>query len=125
MTKARPTTASPQTAATTRAANTVKLCVRLLDAVNLPLRARVMFQGELTGYISEAIESVDLTSVPLVEIRDAKAKDTTIRVSDTLFKSLHAASEARGVSINVLVNTAIAHWLERKQRRIVRYRTKR
>jgi hypothetical protein len=100
----------------------VKLCVRLLDAVNLPLRDRVRFQGELAGYICEAIESVDLASVPLVVIRDAKAKDTTIRVTDTIFKRLRAASDARGASINVLVNTAVAHWLESTQRRTVRYR---
>jgi hypothetical protein len=124
MTRARKTTEAAHTAPTT-AANTVKLCVRLLDAVNLPLRDRVRFQGELAGYICEAIASVDLASVPLVVIRDAKAKDTTIRVTDTIFKRLRAASDARGASINVLVNTAVAHWLERTQRRTVRYRTTR
>ena len=102
----------------------MKLCVRLLDAVNFPLRDLVRFQGELAGYISEAIETVDLKTVPLVVIRDAKSRDTTIRVSEKVFKRLSAASKARDASVNVLINTAIAHWLEKQKRRSVRFQPK-
>ncbi len=103
----------------------MKLCVRLLDAVNLPLRDLVRFQGELAGYISEAVEKVDLITVPLVVIREAKSRDTTIRVSEAVFKRLSAASKARDASVNVLINTAIAHWLEKQKRRSVRFEPKR
>ena len=101
----------------------VKLAVRLLDSVNLPLRDLVRFQGEFAGYIVEAIESVDLTKVPLVVIRDPKARDTTIRVSEVIFERLSSVAKERRTSVNALVNTALAHWLQTRQRRdMVRFR---
>ncbi len=102
----------------------VKLAVRLLDSVNLPLRDLVRFQGEFAGYIVEAIESVDLTKVPLVVIRDPKARDTTIRVSEAIFERLSSIAKERRTSVNALVNTALAHWLQTRQRReLVRFRS--
>jgi len=103
---------------------TVKLAVRLLDSVNLPLRDLVRFQGELARYIVEAIESVDLSKVPLVVIRDPKSRDTTVRVSEPLFERLSNVAKERRTSVNVLVNTAVAHWLRTRQRReVVRFRS--
>ena len=102
------------------AERTVKLCVRLMDEINFPLRDLVRFQGELTAYIIQAIESVDLSTVPLVVIRDVKAKDTTIRVPEPVHRRLSELGKARGTSVNVLINTAVAHWLEGQQKRRVR-----
>lgn len=116
---------SGDAAAATTPAQTgnVKLAVRLLDSVNLPLRDLVRFQGEFAGYIVEAIESVDLAKVPLVVIRDPKARDTTIRVSEAIFERLSSIAKERRTSVNALVNTAIAHWLQTRQRRdLVRFR---
>jgi len=102
----------------------VKLAVRLLDSVNLPLRDLVRFQGEFAGYIVEAIESVDLAKVPLVVIRDPKARDTTVRVNEKVFQRLSTVAKDRRTSVNVLVNTAVAHWLQTRQRRdVVRFRS--
>ena len=103
------------TAGATRAATTVKLCVRLLDAVNLPLRDLVRFQGELAGFISEAIETVDLDKVPLVVIRDAKAKDTTIRVNESVFDRL--ATRAFAARLAVVGRLAVEHLGEDARRR--------
>lgn len=63
----------------------------------------VRFQGELAGYIMEAVQTVDLKAVPLVVIRDAKAKDTTIRVSEEVFNRLSEISKARKASVNALI----------------------
>lgn len=102
-------------------ANTVKLCIRLLDTLNDPLRDLVRYQGQLGGFVGEAVESVDLTRVPLVVIRDTKAKDTTVRVTEAVFKRLSKMSKLREASVNVLVNTAIAHWLKSRERKRVRF----
>lgn len=112
------TEASPQHA------GTVKIAVRLLESVNGPLRDLVRYQGELAGFVNDAIKTVDLNSEPLVIIRDQKAKDTTVRVDKDTFDNLVAIAKKRATSLNVLVNTAIAHWLrKRTPRNEVRFRT--
>lgn len=103
-------------------ANTVKICIRLVDPVNLPLRELVHYQGELTAYIVEAVESVDLGTVPLLSIHDVRGKDTTIRVSEGLFARLSKFSKERKASVNVLINTAVALWLETKRKGKLRWR---
>ncbi len=103
---------------------TVKIAVRLLESVNGPLRDLVRYQGELAGFVNDAIRTVDLKSEPLVVIRDQKAKDTTIRVDRETFENLVRIAKERATSLNVLVNTAIAHWLrKRTPRNEVRFRT--
>lgn len=105
---------------------TVRISVRFLDAVDLPLRARVMRQGEFVAFVCEAIETTDLAKVPLVVITNSKAKDTTIRVSEPIFVKLHRIAKERKTSVNVLINTAVAHWLDQKQKReVVQFRTDR
>ena len=112
------------TEALTQQAGTVKIAVRLLESVNGPLRDLVRYQGELAGFVNDAIKTVDLNSEPLVVIRDQKAKDTTIRVDKETFDNLVGIAKQRATSLNVLVNTAIAHWLrKRTPRNEVRFRT--
>lgn len=98
----------------TESEKTVKVCVRMLDSVNIPLRDRVRFQGELAAYVAEAILTVDLDNVPLVVIRDPKSRDTTLRLPQRAFERLDGIRKRRKTSINALVNTAVAHWLEGK-----------
>ena len=112
------------TEALTQQAGTVKIAVRLLESVNGPLRDLVRYQGELAGFVNDAIKTVDLNGEPLVVIRDQKAKDTTIRVDKETFDNLVGIAKQRATSLNVLVNTAIAHWLrKRTPRNEVRFRT--
>ncbi len=111
---------APASTESAGAERTVKLCVRLMDEVNFPLRDLVRFQGELTAYIIQAVESVDLLKVPLVVIRDVKAKDTTIRVPEAVHRRLAELGKERSASVNVLINTAVAHWLEGQQKKRVR-----
>jgi len=112
------------TEAPTQQAGTVKIAVRLLESVNGPLRDLVRYQGELAGFVNDAIKTVDLNGEPLVVIRDQKAKDTTIRVDKETFDNLVGIAKQRATSLNVLVNTAIAHWLrKRTPRNEVRFRT--
>jgi hypothetical protein len=114
---------SSQTVEQRPKASTVRIGVRLLDAIDGPLRELCRHQGDFAANIVDAVMTVDLAAVPLVVIRDKKVKDTTVRVEEDVFRRLSAISESRRTSVNILVNTAVAHWLESKRRRnVVRYR---
>lgn len=93
---------------------TVKIAVRLLDSLNGPLRQLVQYQGELASFVNEALRTVDLKNEPLVVIRDLKVRDTSVRVEQGTFQKLVATAKERKTSVNILVNTAIAHWLGRR-----------
>lgn len=104
-------------------ARVVRLGVRLLEAVDGPLREMNRVQGDFVGNIVAAVKSVDLRKVPLVVIRNPKVRETTIRLDEELFNELVAIKLERETSINVLLNTALAHWLEeQKRRRVVEFR---
>jgi Na+/phosphate symporter len=95
---------------------TIKLGVRLLDAIQTPLRDLVRFQGDLAKFIVEAIETVDVEHVPLVVMSEPKARDTTIRVSKEIFDRLADTAKKRNTSMNAILNTAVAHWLQKQAR---------
>ncbi len=95
---------------------TFKLGVRLLDAIQTPLRELVRFQGDLAKFIIDAIETVDVEHVPLVVITEPKARDTTVRVTKQVFDRLSRTAKKRKTSMNVILNTAVAHWLEQRAR---------
>jgi hypothetical protein len=90
---------------------TIRLCVRLLDEIDEPLRRKVRYQGDFQRFVIEAIETTDLGSAPLAVIRNPKVRNTTIRVSEELFLRLSVAAAARDTSVNVLVNTAVSCWI--------------
>lgn len=101
---------------------TFKLGVRLLEAVEEPLRDLVRFQGDLAKFIVEAIETVDLDKARLVVITERKTRDTTVRVTKPVFDRLSAAAKRRGTSMNAILNTAVAHWLQtRRKRKVVKF----
>jgi hypothetical protein len=64
------------------------------------------YRGDLSAMIIEAINAVDLKSVRLVELAsDSRLRSTTVVLPE----------KARTASMNIMVNTAVAHWLAAKK----------
>lgn len=99
-------------------AESFKLGVRLLQPLNDGLRRRARYKGDLTKFIVEAIMEVELERVRLVVIDEPKIADTSIQVEKPVFVRLSTLAKKRGTSMNVLVNTAAAHWLDSKNPRV-------
>ena len=94
---------------------TIKLAVRLLEGLNSPLRAMTQYRGDLSEIVMEAIDQVNLSEAPLVDIRASKANETCVMLSEASLRSLKKIAKQRDASLNVLVNTAVAHWLADKK----------
>ena len=93
-----------------------KLVIRLLPGLNDHLRAEMRYRGDLQSMILEAVNSVDLESVRLVElISETRMSTTMVGVPPLIHKHLKDLAKARNTSMNVMVNTAIAHWLAGKK----------
>lgn len=93
--------------------NVIKLAVRLDEGINDALRTLVRYRGDLAKFAVEALETVDLADVALVN-PETMVRDTTISMSVSLHKNLKKLADQRGISMNIAVNTALAHWLAAK-----------
>ena len=94
--------------------HTPKLVVRLTEAINEGIRSVIRYRGELSGTVVEAIHAVDLATVPLVDLENKKLRLTTVTLPAETHKKLKRLAKKRATSMNVMVNTAIAHWLSQK-----------
>jgi hypothetical protein len=93
-----------------------KLVIRLLPGLNEHLRAEMRYRGDLQAMIIEAINSVDLENVRLVElISETRMSTTMIGLPPAIHAHLKHLAKARNASMNVIVNTAVAHWLAGKK----------
>ena len=90
-----------------------RFLVRLLAPINETLRHKAMYRGDLSEMVVQALESVDLSTVPLVAMKwgQEEFSGMTIQIPVKLRDKLVAASKRRAVSINTLINTALVHWL--------------
>jgi hypothetical protein len=89
-----------------------RLAYRLMLTLDDALRTLMRRRGELSKYMLEALESADLLTIPLVDIRaEAKAPEVNMRLPVELHDKVRAAAEKRGESLNTIVNSAIAQWL--------------
>lgn len=89
----------------------VKLAVRFLTVLNAPLRTLTQYRGDLSSMVMDAVKSVDLVSIQLIDIRMEKEEETCLMLSEESMRALKKAAKQREVSLNVLINTAVAHWL--------------
>ena len=96
-------------------AKTIKLAIRFLTGLNGPLRSQTQYRGDLSQIVMDALLQVDLGNVALIDIREPKEEETCLMLSEDSMKALKKASKQREVSLNVLVNTAVAHWLSEKK----------
>jgi hypothetical protein len=92
----------------------IKLAIRLNEGVNEALRSLIRYRGDLSVMAIEALESVDLATVMLVSVEEKMVRDTTISLPRPLHKKLKQISADRDSSMNILVNTGLAHWLAKK-----------
>ena len=95
--------------------NRIRLAYRLLNTLDDALRTLMKRRGELSAYMIDALESADFLKMPLVDITmEAKAPEVNMFMSDELYKKIRATAEKRDVSLNVIVNSAMAQWLAKK-----------
>jgi hypothetical protein len=93
---------------------TLKLAIRLNEAVNDALRSLIRYRGDLSGMAIEALTTADLTAARLVSVEEKMVRDTTITIPRALHKKLQKVAEDRDTSMNILVNTGLAYWLAAK-----------
>jgi hypothetical protein len=93
---------------------TIKLAIRLNEGINEALRTLIRYRGDLSTMALEALDSVDLTRAALVSVEERMVRDTTISMPRMLHKKLKKIADERDSSMNILVNTALAHWLAKK-----------
>ena len=95
--------------------NRVRLAYRLLNTLDDALRTLMKRRGELSAYMIEALESADFAKMALVDINmEPKAPEVNMFMPDALYKKIRATAEKRDVSLNVVVNSAMASWLSKK-----------
>lgn len=95
--------------------NRIRLAYRLLNTLDDALRTMMKRRGELSQYMIEALDSADFNKMPLVDITmEAKAPEVNMFMPDELYKKIRASAEKRDVSLNVIVNSAMAQWLSKK-----------
>ena len=94
--------------------STLKLAIRLTEGVNDALRTLIRYRGDLSAMAIEALTAVNLESVGLVSVEEEMVRDTTITLTRAMHKKLKRISDDRDTSMNILVNTGLAHWLAAK-----------
>ncbi len=95
--------------------NRVRLAYRLLSTLDDALRTLMKRRGELSAYMVEALETTDFAKMALVDINmEAKAPEVNMFMPDSLYKKIRTTAEKRDVSLNVVVNSAMASWLSNK-----------
>jgi hypothetical protein len=85
--------------------------VRLLVSLDKLLREKRRYQGDLSASINDALLAVNLNTVKLVTLQGKKkqtARETQVVLLRRLIRRLHHVAEARGCSINQLVNSGLA-----------------
>jgi len=93
-----------------------KLVIRLLSGLSEHLRSEMRYRGDLSSMVIEALSSVDLEIVPLVDMGiESRLKTTTVALPPQLHARIKTLAKARSSSMNEMVNTAIAHWLAGKK----------
>ena len=105
--------AKPETG--TKSEVRVRLAYRLLFTLDDALRTLMKRRGELSMYVLEALESADFQKMRLVDINlEIKAPEVNMFMPTELYQKIRAAAETRDVSLNVIVNSAMAQWLAKR-----------
>jgi hypothetical protein len=92
--------------------------VRLLVGLDKLLREKRRYQGDLSASINDALLAVNLNTVKLVTLQGKKkqtARETQVVLLRRLIRTLHHVAEARGCSINQLVNSGLAAYYSTDQ----------
>ena len=85
--------------------------VRLLVGLDKLLREKRRYQGDLSASINDALLAVNLNTVKLVTLQGKKkqtAPETQVVLLRPLIRRIKRIADARGCSINRLVNSGLA-----------------
>lgn len=88
---------------------------RFMAKVDAKLRKRISRRGELMKLIILILKSVDLTTIPLLEISSdlQDLAETTVKLPVALYAKLRRVADQRTVSMNVIVNSAVWEYKEK------------
>lgn len=92
--------------------------VRLLVGLDRLLREKRRYQGDLSASINDALLAVNLNTIQMVTLQGKKkqtARETQVVLLRRLIRKLHRVAEARGCSINQLVNSGLAAYYSKEQ----------
>jgi hypothetical protein len=95
---------------------TVLFCLRLLLDVDARLRKHIDRRGELVTLIVLILNTIDLRSVPVLEL-SSDLEDlvaTTVKLPAALHANLKRIASARQSSMNALMNSAIWAYTEER-----------
>ena len=84
--------------------------VRLLIGLDKLLRAKRRYQGDFSASINDALLAVNLNTVKLVTLQGRKkqtARETQVILLGRLIRKIKRIADARGCSINQLVNSGL------------------
>src|SRR5215467_9790025 len=93
--------------------------VRLLVGLDKLLREKRRYQGDLSASINDALLAVNLNTVKLVTLQGKKkqtARETQVVLLRRLIRRIKRIADARGCSINQLVNSGLLAFYSTKGR---------
>ena len=88
-----------------------RITLRLLAPLNDIVRRAALYRGDISKTITEVLETVDLNQVKALDLEVAGelTRSTTIVIESKAFARLKQAAKIRGASMNLLINSALAH----------------
>jgi hypothetical protein len=92
--------------------------VRLLISLDKLLREKRRYQGDLSASINDALLAVNLNTVKLVTLQGKKkqtARETQVVLLRRLIRRIKRIADARGCSINQLVNSGLAAYYSKQR----------
>jgi hypothetical protein len=98
---------------------TVLFCFKLTSSVDSSLRKHIDRRGELVTLIVLILNTIDLKSVPVLELK-SDLEDlvaTTVKLPPSLHANLKHVASMRQSSMNALLNSAISAYTEEKSER--------
>jgi hypothetical protein len=90
----------------------------LLIGLDKLLRAKQRYQGDLSASINDALLAVNLNTVKLVTLQGKKkqtARETQVVLLRRLIRRIKRIADARGCSINQLVNSGLMAYYSKKR----------
>lgn len=93
--------------------------VRLLIGLDKLLRKKRRYQGDLSASINDALLAINLNAVKLVTLQGKKpktARETQVVILGRLIRRIQRIAEARGCSMNQLVNSGLLAYYSKGRR---------
>ena len=93
----------------------MRLFLRLTAEINNRLRFLTRYQGDLSGFIDEALMSCDLPNINLIPATlESTSRGLTAVISLAANTRLRGVAKRRGCTVTTLANSALHRWLTAK-----------